>query len=121
MPGPERKRFEDPDETRPFQAETGQVELVNVGGGVVGRGTFEPGWRWSEHVKPIAGTDSCQAAHLIYVLSGRQKLKMDDGTEMEIGPGDVVSVPAGHDGWVVGDEPCVALDFAGMANYAKPR
>src|SRR6516225_5987580 len=108
----ERKAFDKPDETRPFKDGKGKVDVITVGEHTVGRGTFEPGWRWSEHVKPIAGTDSCQAAHLIYVLSGRQKLKMDDGTEIEIGPGDVVSVPAGHDGWVVGDEPCVALDFA---------
>jgi quercetin dioxygenase-like cupin family protein len=114
-----RKRFEDADETRPFQ-DKGQVELVNIDGGIVGRATFQPGWRWSEHVKPIAGTDSCQAAHLGYVVSGRQKVLMDDGTELEIGPGDVVSIPPGHDGWTVGNEPCVVLDFAGMSNYAKP-
>ena len=121
MPGPERKRFDSPDETRPFQDHTGRVELVTLGGRVVGRGTFEPGWRWSEHVKPIAGTDSCQAAHLVYVVSGRQNVKMDDGTELEYGPGDLVYMPAGHDAWTVGDEPCVVLDFAGMAEYAKPR
>jgi len=121
VPRPESKRFDQPDETRPFQAQKGKVELVNLGGGVVGRGTFEPGWRWSEHVKPIAGTESCQNAHLTYVISGRQRVRMDDGTEMEVGPGDVVYIPAGHDGWTVGDEPCVALDFAGMGDYAKPR
>ena len=97
----------------------GQVEIVNLGDGVVGKATFEPGWRWSEHVKSIAGTDSCQAAHLGYVLSGRQKVIMDDGSELEFGPGDVVAIPPGHDGEVVGDEPCVVLDFAGAANYAK--
>ena len=119
MAGLESKRFENPDETRRFQ-DKGQVELVNIAGGVVGRVTFEPGWRWSDHVRPIAGTDSCQAAHLGYVISGRQTVKMDDGTELEIGPGDVVSIPAGHDGWTIGEEPCVVLDFAGMADYAKP-
>jgi quercetin dioxygenase-like cupin family protein len=119
VPEIERKRFEDPDETRPFQ-DKGHVEIVNIGGGSVGRATFQPGWKWSEHVKPIAGTDSCQAAHVGYVVSGRQKVLMDDGTELEIGPGDVVSIPPGHDGWTIGEEPCVVLDFAGMSSYAKP-
>jgi uncharacterized cupin superfamily protein len=71
------------------------------------------------HVKPKAGTDSCQAAHLAYILSGRQKVVMDDGSELEFGPGDVVAIPPGHDGFVVGDEPCVFLDFAGMEHYAE--
>jgi quercetin dioxygenase-like cupin family protein len=115
----ERKRFDKPDETRSFPANKGQVDLLNLGGGVVGRATFAPGWRWSEHVKPMAGTDSCEATHLGYVVSGRQMVRMDDGTEVEFGPGDVISIPPGHDGWVVGDEPCVVLDFAGMANYAQ--
>jgi quercetin dioxygenase-like cupin family protein len=114
----ERKRFDSPDEVRPMSGK-GSVEVVRIGGGVVGRVTFEPGWRWSEHVKPIAGTDSCQAGHLAYIVSGRQAVRMDDGTELEFGPGDVVAIPPGHDGWVVGDEPCVLLDFAGMAHYAE--
>ena len=118
MAQPEKKRFDSPDEVRPM-ADKGRVDIVKVGGGVVGKATFEPGWRWSEHVKPIAGTESCQAAHLGYVLSGRQKIVMDDGSELEFGPGDVVAIPAGHDGWVVGDEACVVLDFAGMSQYAK--
>src|SRR5271155_4308123 len=115
----ESKRFDSPDETRQF-LESGDVKIVSIGNGVVGLATFEPGWRWSDHVKPIAGTESCQAAHVGYVLSGRQMLRMDDGSEFEIGAGDVVSIPAGHDGWTVGDEPCVVVDFAGMAPYAKP-
>jgi quercetin dioxygenase-like cupin family protein len=115
----ERKRFDDSDETRLFQ-DKGHVKIVNIGDGVVGLATFEPGWKWSDHVKPIAGTDSCQAPHVGYVLSGHQVIAMDDGTQLEIGPGDVVSIPAGHDGWTIGDEPCVVIDFAGMANYAKP-
>lgn len=114
----EKKSFSSPDEVRPMSGK-GQVEILNVGDGVVGKATFEPGWRWSEHVKPLAGTDSCQAAHLGYVLSGRQRVIMDDGTELEFGPGDVVAIPPGHDGEVVGDEPCVVLDFAGMEHYAK--
>lgn len=120
MASVERKSFDKPDETRSFQGK-GHVDLVNIGGGVVGLATFEPGWRWSEHVKPLAGTDSCQAAHLGYIISGHQAVRMDDGTEMNFGPGDVISIPPGHDGWVVGDEPCVAIDFAGMGDYAKPK
>jgi len=114
----EKKSFSSPDEVRPF-ADKGQVEIVKLSNGVVGKATFEPGWRWSEHVKPIAGTDSCQAAHLGFVVSGRQAIQMDDGTELEFGPGDVVTIPPGHDGWVVGDEPCVVVDFSGMEHYAE--
>lgn len=115
----QKKSFSSPDEVRPMGGK-GQVEIINLGDGVVvGKATFEPGWRWSEHVKPIAGTNSCQAAHLGFVLSGRQRVTMDDGTELEFGPGDVVAIPPGHDGEVVGDEPCVVLDFAGMGRYAK--
>jgi quercetin dioxygenase-like cupin family protein len=116
----ESKRFDSPDETRSFADNKGEVNIVNLGTGVVGHATFEPGWKWSDHVRPIVGTESCQAAHVGYVISGRQMLKMDDGAEFEIRAGDVVSIPAGHDGWTVGDEPCVVIDFAGMANYAKP-
>jgi quercetin dioxygenase-like cupin family protein len=115
----ERRSFDSADETRPF-TDKGQVDLVKIGNGVVGRATFQPGWRWSEHVKPIAGTDSCEAAHFGYVVSGRQVVRMDDGTETELGPGDVVDIPAGHDGWVIGDEPCVVVDFSGMGSYAQP-
>jgi uncharacterized cupin superfamily protein len=116
----EKKSFGTPDDIRPM-AEMGRVEIVKIGDGVVGRATFEPGWRWSEHVKPIAGTDSCQSTHLGYVISGRQRVVMEDGSELEFGAGDVVSIPPGHDGWVVGDEPCVLLDFAGMEHYAERR
>jgi quercetin dioxygenase-like cupin family protein len=119
MASVERKSFDKPDETRSFQDDKGHVDLVNIGGGVVGLATFEPGWRWSEHVKPIAGTDSCQAAHFGYIISGPQTVRMDDGTELNFGPGDVIFIPPGHDGWTVGDEPCVAIDFAGMRDYAK--
>jgi quercetin dioxygenase-like cupin family protein len=108
-----------PDETRPF-VDRGRVDVVQLADGVVGRGTFEPGWRWSEHVKPIAGTDTCQSAHLGYCVSGRMAVRMDDGTEKEIGPGDVIVIPPGHDAWVIGDEPCVQVDFTGMEAYARP-
>ena len=97
----------------------GQADVLNIGGRVVGRGTFEPGWRWSENVKPIAGTDSCQVSHLGYCVSGRMKVIMDDGSDGECGPGDVVAIPPGHDAVVVGDEPCVFLDFGEFGDYAK--
>jgi hypothetical protein len=111
------KRFERPDETRPFQR--GHAEILHVDEGTVGRGVFEPGWKWSECVKPIAGTESCEVAHLGYVAAGRMHVRMDDGQEADVGPGDVMMIPPGHDAWVVGDEACVVLDFAGMEHYAE--
>lgn len=114
----QKKSFDSPDEVRPM-ADKGRIEILRIGDDVVGKATFEPGWRWSEHVKPVAGTESCQVTHFAYVLSGHQKIAMDDGSKLDIGPGDLVSIPAGHDGWVVGDEPCVLLDFAGMEHYAE--
>ncbi|MFE4837907.1 cupin domain-containing protein [Arthrobacter sp. NPDC056691] len=119
MPGPIRKNFDSPEETRPFEDGKGQLQLVNVEGGAVGRATFEAGWRWSEHVKPIAKTDSCQAAHMGYFISGRMKVVMDDGEEIEYGPGDFGIIPPGHDAWTVGDEACVVIDWQGFADYAK--
>ncbi len=114
----ESKSFDRPDETREF-AGHGKIQLVQLSDGTVGKGVFEPGWRWSQDVKPIAKTESCQARHLGYVLSGRMRVRMDDGSEAEVGPGDVVHVEPGHDAWVVGNEPCVMVDFAGAAHYAK--
>ena len=118
MAGLEVKRADSPDETRPF-VDKGHADVVTLGGRTVGRGTFEPGWRWSEHVKPIAGTDSCQSAHFAYVLSGRMKVVMDDGSEGEAGPGEFVWIEPGHDAWTVGDEPCILVDFQGFERYAK--
>lgn len=112
------KQFEAPDEVRPFQAH-GHVDLVNLANGPIGRGVFEPGWRWSNDVKPLAGTDSCQVEHVGYVISGRMKVVMDDGQEAEVGPGDAFNMPPGHDAWTVGDEPCVLLDFGGLKGYAQ--
>ena len=114
-----RKSLDSPDEVRTFEGGTGQLALVNTDSGPVGRATFRPGWRWSEHVKPIAKTDSCQAAHLGYYVSGRMKVVMDDGEEQEFGPGDFAVIPPGHDAWIVGDEPCVVIDWQGFADYAK--
>ena len=119
MPALEAKTFESPDEVREFQAH-GRVELVNLDTGPVGKGTFEPGWKWSNDVKPLAGTDSCQVDHVGYVLSGRMKLVMDDGSEHEYKQGEAFHMPPGHDAWTVGDEACVLLDFGGLTGYAKP-
>ena len=119
MAGLIRKSFDTPDETRPFEQATGRLEVVNTDGGVVGRATFEPGWQWSKHVKPIAGTKSCQAAHTGYFVSGRMRVRMDDGEEIEYGPGDFAAMAPGHDAWIVGDEHCVVIDWEGFGEYAK--
>lgn len=118
MAGLEIKSVNSPDETRPF-ADKGSAGVLNFGGRPVLYGTFQPGWRWSDHVKPIAGTDSCQAPHFLYCLSGRMAVRMDDGSEGEVGPGDVAAIEPGHDAWVVGEEPCVAVDFGGYGRYAQ--
>jgi quercetin dioxygenase-like cupin family protein len=109
--------FSRPQETREFPK--GKLELITLNGITFGRATFEPGWRWSTHVRPIAGTNSCQSAHLGVQLSGTMHIRMDDGTERDFGPGQVVNIPPGHDGWVVGNEPAVFIDITGMENYAK--
>jgi cupin domain len=114
----EVKSFESPDETRPFEGK-GKADVLQIGGQTVGRGVFEPGWKWSENVKPIAGTDSCQVSHLGYCLSGRMKVYMDDGSDFEVGPGEVAAIPPGHDAEVVGEEDCVFVDFGEFGDYAK--
>ena len=106
-----------PDETRKF--EKGKVDIATFSDVTIGRAEFDPGWSWEKCVKPIAKTKSCEAPHTQYVVSGRMKVVMDDGTEEEFGPGDVGIVPSGHNAWVVGDEKCVAIDFTGMTTYAK--
>ena len=113
----EHKTFDAPEEVRDFP--NGRAEILTVGGAEVGRLIFQPGWRWSNDVKPIAGTESCQAPHFQYHVSGRIGIRMDDGTELEAGPGDVTSLPSGHDGWVIGDEPAVVIDWYGASTYAK--
>jgi quercetin dioxygenase-like cupin family protein len=119
MAGMIRQSLNAPEETRPFEDAKGKVELVNLAAGAVGRATFEPGWQWSKHVKPIAGTDSCQAAHLGYYVSGTMHVVMDDGEEAEFVAGDYAVIPPGHDAWIVGDEACVVIDWQGLADYAK--
>ena len=113
----EHKSFAQPDEVRAFPH--GQAEIVSIGGGQVGRLVFEPGWRWSNDVKPLAGTPSCEAPHFQYHVSGQLAIQMDDGTELIAKPGDITSLPSGHDAWVVGDERVVVVDWYGASNYAK--
>src|SRR5438046_10462388 len=108
-----KKSLDAPEETRPFEDGKGKLELVNLDGGPVGRATFQPGWQWSKHVKPIAGTDSCQAAHMGYFISGRMKIVMDDGEEAEFAPGDFTVCPQGHVAWIGGDQPCAVIDWQG--------
>jgi quercetin dioxygenase-like cupin family protein len=115
----EAKSLDTPEESLEFPKLRGGT--VTVGGVTIGRGTIEPGWRWSEHIKPIAGTASCEAPHTLYVMSGRLHVAMDDGTEGEIGPGMAAVIPPGHDAWVVGDEPCMTLDFTGAKAFGGPR
>lgn len=115
----ETKNLDSPDERRSFPK--GKIELVTVGGITFGRATLEPGWKWSESVKPIAKTESCKAPHTQYHVSGRLRVRMDDGAEYEFGPGDVSFLPYGHDAWVVGDEPVVVVDVVGMARYAEKK
>ncbi len=119
MAGLIRKSLDEPEETRPFEDGMGRLELVNADAGAVGRATFEPGWQWSKHVKPIAKTESCQAPHAGYFISGRMTVRMDDGEEMDFGPGDLMVCPPGHDAWIVGDEACVVIDWQGFGDYAK--
>ena len=114
----EVRSFDAPDETRPY-LDKGRIDVLTIAGHTVGRGVFEPGWRWSSHVKPIAKTDSCQVAHLGYAVSGRMRVVMDDGSETEIGPGELFAIPPGHDAEVVGDELCVHLGLGQPKGYAK--
>ncbi|HEX2064327.1 MAG TPA: cupin domain-containing protein [Acidimicrobiales bacterium] len=118
MAGVESRDFSAPDETRTPEKTT--VELVNIGGGQIGRYTFQPGWRWSECIKPVVGTDSCQVEHIGYVVSGRLHVEHEDGSVGEVGAGDVYRVAPGHDAWTVGDEPAVFVEFQGATSYAKP-
>lgn len=113
----ESKSLSTPDETR--TPDKSVIEIVRVGGAEVGRFTFQPGWRWSECIKPLVGTDTCQAEHLGYVVSGRLGLTHSDGTKTEAGAGDAYHILPGHDAWVIGDEPFVGVEFKSAASYAK--
>jgi hypothetical protein len=112
----ELKDFAKPDEVREFPK--GKVEIVKIGGAVIGRAIFEPGWRWSTSVQPLVKTKSCEAPHFQYHVSGTIMVQMDDGTQIECKAGDVSLIPTGHDAWVVGNEPAVIVDFQGMVEYA---
>ena len=113
----EHPDFAKPDEVRSFPH--GHAEIINTAEGAVGRLVLEPGWRWSSDVKPIAGTEWCEAPHFQYHVSGRLHVKMADGSEFDVGPGQLTSLPAGHDAWVVGDEKVMLVDFHGATDYAK--
>lgn len=119
MASPISKNFDNPDEVR--QMTNGQVEIVSLGEVMVMRLTLNPGWKWSTSVKPIVETESCQVHHIGYQVSGRIMARMDDGLEVEYGPGAAYNIPPGHDAWVIGSEPVVSLDFRGAETYAKPQ
>ena len=113
----EIRRFDDPDEARTF--ELGRFDLLAVAGSTLGRASYEPGWRWSTHVGAASGDELCDVEHLGVVLSGRAEVRMADGRELTMGAGDVFAIPAGHDSWVVGDEPYVSLHLMGASDYAR--
>ena len=111
------KKFEKPDEARTF--EKGKLELVTIGGVTIGRASYEPGWKWSEHLRSGAGTELCEVEHVGLALKGRCAVRMRDGKEIVLKPGDLFYVKPGHDSWVVGDEPYVSIHFLGAGQYAK--
>lgn len=117
MAEPEAKSLDHPEETRPF-LQNGSVAISTLGSGTVGRVTCKPGWRWSTDVGSLSGVSVCRVNHLGYVVSGRLGFAMEDGLEIEAGAGDAFVIPPGHDAWVIGDETCVWVDFAGMETYA---
>jgi class 3 adenylate cyclase len=114
----QHKRVDHPNEVRPYPL--GRNEIFEMDDFVVGRMVHEPGWQWSRHVRPIAETDRCMYHHLGYCVSGRLHIQLEDGTEGEIGPQEMFELPPGHDAWVIGDEPWIAIDFRGARSYARP-
>lgn len=117
MAGIEIRRFEQADDSRTF--EHGSFDEVTLGGVTIGRASYEPGWIWSEHVGKPTGEKLCQVEHLGFVVSGRTGVRMADGTEAELTPGDLFAIGPGHDSWVIGDEPYVSLHLLGASEYAK--
>ncbi len=113
------KRFEKPDELRTF--EKGRFEIIQLGGATIGRATYQPGWKWSMHNRAAAGTDLCMVEHAGLVVSGRCKVKMADGSLIELSAGQAFYVPPGHDSWVEASEtePYVSLHFLGAEKYTK--
>lgn len=118
MPRLQRKSFATPDQVRTFP--TGHCNIVNLDDVAVGNFVFQPGWRWSKDVQPVAGTKSCQFRHLGYTISGSLEVRMDDGTTLVMKPGDAYEIPPGHDAWVVGDEPWNSVEFASAHNFGVP-
>jgi hypothetical protein len=117
MAGVESKHLDAPEETR--TPEKTEVNVVHLGDVQVGRFTFEPGWKWSECVQPVAGTDSCQLEHLGYVVSGRLRIAHADGTGLDLGPGEAYRIDPGHDAWVLGEEPFVGVEFSSADRFAR--
>ena len=114
------KSFEAPDETRIFTK--GKFEIVTIGGMTIGRASYEPGWKWSEDVSPLAGTPLCEVEHVGMVIAGRAMAAMTDGTEVELSPGNLFYIPpVAHDSWVIGDDPYISLHFLGVDNYTRYR
>jgi hypothetical protein len=116
-----KKSIESPDEIHDFPRGSGSVRVVTLGDQSLSYMQFKPGWRWSKDVGEVAGTPSCPLDHYIYFVSGRMAVKMDDGSQIEVGPGDVAHIPPGHDAWTLGNVACVALDWTGASSGAKPR
>jgi mannose-6-phosphate isomerase-like protein (cupin superfamily) len=112
-----QKTFERPDETRKFSK--GRIDFSTIEETRLARITLEPGWKWSEDVRPLAETGLCQSPHIQYVISGRLQVEMEDGTNLVLKPGDFVQIPPGHNAWVLGKEPFVAIDLAGLQEYIK--
>lgn len=110
------RSFSSPDEHREFSS--GVLDLITVGALTFGQETLEPGWRWSKDVRPLAGTDRCEFHHVGFQISGRWVCEDRDGTQVEVGPGEIFDTPPGHDAWVIGDESCVTIDFQGIADWA---
>jgi hypothetical protein len=118
MPGVEVNDFSTPDEVRSPDRTT--VELIRIdGGGEIGRYTFQPGWRWSDCIKPVAGTETCQVEHIGYLVSGALHIEHEDGTSVDVTAGSVYRIAPGHDAHVIGDEPAVVVEFQGAATYAR--
>lgn len=115
MPNTQKKSLNAPDQV--LNMEQGKIDIVEIAGAGVGRATFQPGWKWSLHEKPVVdgAGDYCDVPHFVYLVSGQLKVVYSDGAEQDLKAGDVATIPAGHDGWVVGDEPAVMLDFGAVA------
>ena len=115
MTDPQKKSLNSPDQV--LNMEHGKIDIVEIAGAGVGRATFEPGWKWSDHEKPALGAtgDYCDVPHFVYLASGQLKVVFSDGKELDLKAGDIATIPAGHDGWVVGDQTAVMFDFGAVA------